>query len=91
MQKYIKTYCDYFGYVEDEFIPSELSGAEASEVHHISFRSRLGGDNIENLMALTRGEHEEAHGGKYTQKFLQEKHNQFMKMHENRTKTSVNK
>ena len=78
MQKYIKTYCDYFGYVEDEYIPSEVSGEWAVDIHHIVFRSRGGKDNIENLIALTREEHEEADGGKYTVEFLQEKHNQFM-------------
>jgi len=62
MQKYIKTYCDYFGYVEDEFIPSEVSGKPAVDIHHIKFRSRGGKDNIENLIALTREEHEEADG-----------------------------
>lgn len=82
--KYIKTYCNYFGYVEDEFIPSELSGKPASEVHHLCFRSRLGKDNIENLMALTREEHFEAHGGRYTAEFLQEKHNQFMRNYDRR-------
>lgn len=74
---YIKTYCNYFGYDYDEFIPSELSGQTASDIHHLCFRSQLGTDNIENLMALTREEHDQAHGGKYTREFLQEKHNQF--------------
>ncbi len=79
MQKYIKTYCDYFGYVEDEYIPSEVSGKPAVDIHHIIFRSQGGKDNIENLIALTREEHNEADGGKYSAEFLQEKHNQFMK------------
>lgn len=81
MKKYIKTYCDFFGYVEGEFIPSELSGSFSQDIHHIKKRSQLGKDNIENLIALTREEHNEAHGGKYTQEFLQEKHNLFMEMY----------
>lgn len=90
MQKYIKIYCDAFGYCYDEFIPSELSNEQAADVHHIIFRSQGGKDEIENLMALTRDEHDESHGGELKRDYLQEKHNQFMKRHENRIKAGVN-
>lgn len=55
MQNYKKTYCKAFGYcmTNDQFIPSELSGCKAVDIHHIVDRS----NRIENLMALTREEH----------------------------------
>lgn len=81
MKPYIKTYCDYFGYIEDEFIPSEISGKPAVDIHHIIFRSRGGKDNIENLIALTREEHDEAHASKLSVKYLQEVHDKFIYIH----------
>ncbi len=41
------------GYGLQDFIPSELSGNRAVDLHHIVNRE----DRIENLMALTRDEH----------------------------------
>lgn len=84
---YIEKYCDYFGYCYDEFIPSELSNKQSADIHHIIFRSAGGKDNIENLMALTRDEHDESHGGSLRVDYLQEKHNQFKKRYdENRSR-----
>lgn len=78
---YIEKYCNYFGYDYDEFIPSELSGKQASDIHHIRYRSQQGDDNIDNLIALTREEHNNAHfiNGKLTVEYLQEVHNKFIK------------
>ncbi len=78
MKKHIKIYFDYFGYSEGSFIPSELSGKAAVDIHHIQFGAKKV-DNIENLMALTRKEHQKAHDGVYSREYLQEKHNKFMK------------
>ena len=89
MQKYIKTYCDYFGYVEDEFIPSEISNKPAVDVHHIIFRSQCGKDNIENLIALTREEHDKAHASEFTVEFLQEKHLLFKKRYDKNNTTAT--
>ena len=81
MKKHTKIYMDYFGYDIGDFIPSELSGRRANDIHHIDARG-MGGSNdkdvIENLMALTRSEHE-LYGDK--PKFVEElrqKHFQFM-------------
>lgn len=41
------------GYDISDFIPSEISGNKAVDLHHIVNRE----DRIENLMALTREEH----------------------------------
>ena len=60
MKKYIKIYMDYFEYEEQDFIPSEISGKKATDIHHIEARGMGGSKNkdcIENLIALTREEH----------------------------------
>lgn len=63
MKPHTKIYMKAFGYDESDFIPSELSGKRANDIHHIESRG-MGGDptgesdKIENLMALTREEHE---------------------------------
>jgi len=61
MVKYKKTYLDYFGYGEQDFIPCEACGKEAVEVHHIYNRGK-DKDVISNLMALCRKHHNMAHG-----------------------------
>lgn len=58
MKPYKKIYADAFGYDVDDHtstVPSELSGNPAIDIHHIVDRS----DRIENLMALTREEHQD--------------------------------
>jgi 5-methylcytosine-specific restriction endonuclease McrA len=57
---------DYFGYVIDDFIPCEVCGKKAVDIHHIKARGMGGSktaDNIENLMAVCRSCHIE-HGDK---------------------------
>jgi 5-methylcytosine-specific restriction endonuclease McrA len=57
MKPYIKLYTDYFGYGLEDFIPCEVCGQKAVDIHHINSRG-MGGtkqkDTIENLMALCR-------------------------------------
>ena len=77
---YKKVYCKFFGYAmsNDEFIPSEISGRKSCDLHHIEAK-QMGGkltfvrdgktygiDSIENLIALTRNEHNGAHSGAIT-------------------------
>lgn len=57
MKKHTKVYLDYFDYTGDEFIPCEICGARAVDIHHIDCRGMGGSkakDEIENLMALCR-------------------------------------
>lgn len=54
MKPYVKIYFDAFGYHEGDFVPSEISEDEAVDIHHIVNRE----DHIENLMAVTRVEHD---------------------------------
>jgi len=81
MLKHVKAYLKYFGYGEQSFIPSEISGAQATDIHHIIYKSRGGKDDILNLIALTREEHDQAHFKKkpyLTAEELQIIHNKFL-------------
>jgi ribosomal protein L37E len=60
MPNHTAEYLDFFGYSPREFIPSELSGLEATDINHIVPRGMGGSktkDDPVNLMALTRPEH----------------------------------
>lgn len=48
---------DSLGYDVTDFMPSELTGSKAIDIHHIIGRGKCGRDRIENLMAVTREEH----------------------------------
>ena len=60
MKQHTKIYFEYFGYDVSDFIPCEICGKMANDIHHIHARG-MGGtkqaDNIENLMALCRNCH----------------------------------
>jgi len=58
MKNHTKVYFTALGYDITDFVPSEISGAKAVDTNHIICRSRGGKDRIENLMALTRKEHD---------------------------------
>lgn len=81
MKKYIKNYLDYFGYCTEDFITCEATGAQANDLHHIIYRSQGGGDNVENIIALSRDAHDRAHFKKepyLKAEELQDIHNKFM-------------
>ena len=57
MKNHTNTYLKFFGYDTSDFIPCELCGLKAQDIHHIEARGMGGSkhaDNIENLMALCR-------------------------------------
>lgn len=62
MKRHTKIYLEAFGYDTNDFIPCEISGGVAVDIHHIESRG-MGGDplgnkdRIENLMAVTREMH----------------------------------
>jgi len=78
MQKYIKTYLDYFDYI-DEFIPCEKCSKKASDIHHIYGRGK-NKDVITNLMALCRDCHIKAHST-ISKKEMQDIHDKFINKH----------
>jgi len=52
---------NHFGYDTSDFIPCEVCGSQAVDIHHIHPRGMGGSklrDNIENIMALCRTCHE---------------------------------
>ena len=60
MRKHTKVYMTFFYLDESDFIPCEMCGSEAVDIHHIQAR-KLGGskcmDFVENLSALCRDCH----------------------------------
>jgi len=60
MKPHVKLYMEHFGYDTASFIPCEICGAKAVDIHHIEARG-MGGtkkaDTIENLQALCRQHH----------------------------------
>jgi hypothetical protein len=57
VKKYTRTYLNYFGYDETDFIPCEVCNKQAVDIHHIQAKGMGGSktkDNIENIMALCR-------------------------------------
>ena len=74
MQPHVKIYMQHFGYGEQDVISCENCGRRAVDIHHLVFRSHGGGNDIENLMALCRDCHDEAHENRVFNKRLKKKH-----------------
>ena len=78
---YVAIYMAAFGYGDADFIPSELSGLPSVDLHHVICRGAGGTkkeDRVENLIALTRAEHEKYGDKKHCMSFLFERHRDFM-------------
>lgn len=77
MKKHTMIYLKHFGYDISDFIPCEVCGKTAVDIHHIECRG-IGGskasDNIENLMALCREDHIKYGDKKQYKEFLKCKH-----------------
>jgi len=101
---YKKVYCTFFGYrmTNDEWIPSEVSNTRAIDIHHI-VPKQMGGkltflrdgkefgiDSIENLIALTREEHNDAHNGNLSQDKLWDIHQKKIQAHLRISKSIIN-
>lgn len=81
MKNHTKIYLKAFGYNpgdNTDFIPSELSGQRAVDIHHIVTRE----DRIENLMALTREEHIKYGEIKSEMRYLLINHRNFIDVHD---------
>lgn len=79
MQKHIKNYLEHHSLSGFEFIPCEVCGGKAVDIHHIVPRSKFGKnrkheqDHHSNLIALCRGCHDKAHQDKNFNNYLQDK------------------
>lgn len=77
MKKHVRIYMSHMGYGQEDFIPCEVCGARAVDIHHIECRGMGGSsekDHIENLMALCRHCHELYGDKKHYIFFLKQKH-----------------
>jgi hypothetical protein len=86
MKKHTKIYFDFFNIEYDPVsgwhnAVSEISGLPAVDINHIECRGTGGSktkDNIENLMALTREEHNEFGDKKQYVEYLKRVHSDFI-------------
>lgn len=83
LKGYKKIYANAFGYCEQDFVPSELSGKRAVDIHHIECKGSGGDplgnkDRIENLIAVTREEHLKYGDKKQYMLFLFKSHRSFL-------------
>ena len=77
MKKHTQKYMNHFGYDISDFIPCEVCGKVAIDIHHIEARGIGGtkvGDTIDNLMALCREDHIKYGDKKQYKEFLKCKH-----------------
>ncbi len=83
MKKHTMTYLNHFGYDISDFIPCEVCGKTAIDIHHIEARG-IGGskeaDAIENLMALCREDHLKYGDKKQHKEWLKEIHQERLSM-----------
>jgi 5-methylcytosine-specific restriction endonuclease McrA len=84
MRKHTKIYTEFFGYGMDSWMPCEICGSGAVDVHHIDARG-MGGrdsaDEIENLMGVCRQCHIEYGDKKQHKDMLREVHQKFIDKH----------
>ena len=82
MKKHTKLYMSYFGYDENSFIPCEVCGLKAVDIHHLEARGMGGSktkDTIENLQALCRECHLDFGDKKKYKDELKAIHNRLLK------------
>lgn len=82
MKNHTKVYVNFFDAQFGEFIPCEMCGKKAVDIHHIEARQSGGSklkDNIENLMALCRKCHIHYGDKKQYKQLLKDKHNDRIK------------
>jgi 5-methylcytosine-specific restriction endonuclease McrA len=84
MRKHTKVYTEFFGYGMDSWMPCEICGSQAVDVHHIDARG-MGGrdsaDEIENLMGVCRQCHIDYGDKKQHKDMLREVHQKFIDKH----------
>jgi 5-methylcytosine-specific restriction endonuclease McrA len=77
MQKHTQIYLQGMGYKKTDFIPCEVCGSQAVDIHHIEARGMGGSkkaDTIENLMGCCRQCHIKYGDKKQYKEFLKDIH-----------------
>ncbi len=78
MKTHTKVYMDFFNYGEQDFIPCEMCGGQAVDIHHLTKQSKFGKkkekDFIENLIAVCRDCHNNAEHDNIFNMFCRIKH-----------------
>lgn len=78
MRKHTSVYMDFFNYGEEDFIPCEMCGDRAVDIHHLTKQSKFGKkkekDYIENLIAVCRDCHNKAEHDNMFNMFARIKH-----------------
>jgi len=77
MRKHTQIYLQGMKYKKTDFIPCEVCGSQAVDIHHIEARGMGGSkdkDTIENLMGLCRNCHIEYGDKKQYKEFLKDIH-----------------
>lgn len=80
MKRHTKAYMEFFGYDTSDFIPCEICGAKAVDIHHIEARGMGGSKNKDhpvNLMALCRACHVDMGDKEQYMDYLQLTHRKF--------------
>jgi len=78
MKTHTKIYMDFFDYGEQDFIPCEMCGSKAVDIHHLERQSKFGKkkekDYIENLIGVCRECHQKAESDSMFNMFCKIKH-----------------
>jgi hypothetical protein len=83
MTEHCKIYLRCTGKGEDDYVPCEICGKRAADIHHINGRGK-GMNTIKNLCALCRLHHNAAHGVGKTYlhpDVMQAIHDEYMRSH----------
>ncbi len=81
MKKHTKIYLDYFSFDRCDFIPCEVCGNPANDIHHIDARGMGRSkekDVISNLQAVCRGCHIQYGDKKQYKELLKDIHSNYM-------------
>lgn len=81
MKAHTLIYFSFFNYTTADFVPSELSGVKAVDIHHIDPRKKGSTellDRIENLIALSREEHNKYGDKKQYKAMLYRRHKEVL-------------
>jgi predicted restriction endonuclease len=84
MKQHTKNYLEYFDLGKEDFIYCEMNwilnrvSVRAVDLHHIKYKSQGGGDEVDNIIALSREYHIQAHEEQLDKKYLSDIHNEFI-------------